>query len=185
MRGSILKQMSFDDDFDVPLTNDVKQISDFDDVDIAISRKVEISEHFYTVYPYYFNSNKLPKYIRDTYNGVDITIHHLVRTLPLIGHRYQVELKRHPADLFHSGRLKVFTLKPKRQLLFDIAKNLHYCFEQYDREYEQLKQMATAGDTTKDDFLLSIDPFYVPTAMRSKDKQPVSKPSKKSKKKKK
>eukprot|EP00835_Amoeboradix_gromovi_P000060 NODE_1_length_95616_cov_0.657642.p60 type:complete len:176 gc:universal NODE_1_length_95616_cov_0.657642:63742-64269(+) len=174
--------MSFDDDFDVPLTDIMANVSE---VTVLKHESKRFSEHYYTIYPYYFNSTKLPKCTRSCYEGVDITIYHLTKTLTSMGYEFKLEWKRHPRDLFHMGRLLVFTNKKKRALLNEIGQNLPICFKEFDDQVTEFKRLADQGVSSNDEYLLVVDPFYVPTAMRKAEKEaPEKVKSKKSGKKK-
>ena len=169
--------MSFDDDFDIPLTDTVvaqasRDIRSLDDMDVGMlpNNAEVLTGHFYTVYPYYFNSNRLPKYIRDGYIGVDITIYHLTKILAKLGYKFNFQYKRHPADLLHVGRVHVFTSIKKRQLLIEIAKALPSCFEEFDKELLEFKTMADNGDASKEEFIMTVDPFFIPKSMRKEEK---------------
>eukprot|EP00834_Sanchytrium_tribonematis_P000056 NODE_2_length_91304_cov_0.692462.p56 type:complete len:180 gc:universal NODE_2_length_91304_cov_0.692462:61836-61297(-) len=176
--------MSFDDDFDVPLIDNTSRRLDNFDIPLQTAPLSDHTEHFFIVYPFYFNSKRLPKYIRDTYASVDVNIYHLIRAAKSIGCNCAVDWKRHPADLFHVGRLKVFTSKSKRELLFELAKQINVTVKEVEAEVVYNTQLAANGDQSKEDYLMIHDPFYIPVGMRKEEKSKnSSSPAKKGKKK--
>ena len=186
--------MSFDDDFDVPLVDNTLDTMDImlpqqDSMSIGQSGAMQgamqsINGHYYTIYPFYFNSCRVPLYIRSMYKDIDVTVYHLTRALDKLGMVFKVEWKRHPADLFHNGRVQVQTDLKKKKLLHLIGEQIASISGDFNKELEHFKDLAENGDYSKEDYIMVVDPFYIPKSMRkeSSTKEIAAKKSKKKKK---